>query len=186
MRAAWRGAAREVVVDPDARTTVQNLANALNDVFRVDASEVVVVTSSWHARRATAAMRWFLRRRDVGVRAESPPGRSTRAALRELALWPLLPFQLWQAGGRAGLRAARYERSAWIRCFAWRNGPPPRPARAASASARIESAVSAWLSAPMSSPHGPLIRSSSASLAPASSSRSRRRSWFRREPSAPM
>ena len=29
MRAAWRGAAREVVVDPDARTTVQNLANAL-------------------------------------------------------------------------------------------------------------------------------------------------------------
>ncbi len=101
MRAAWRGAAREVVVDPDARTTVQNLANALNDVFRVDASEVVVVTSSWHARRATAAMRWFLRRRDVGVRAESPRGRSTRAALRELALWPLLPFQLWQAGGRA-------------------------------------------------------------------------------------
>ena len=98
MRAAWRGAAREVVVDPDARTTVQNLANALNDVLRVDASEVVVVTSSWHARRATAAMRWFLRRRDVGVSAESPAGRSTRAALRELALWPLLPFQLWQSG----------------------------------------------------------------------------------------
>jgi uncharacterized SAM-binding protein YcdF (DUF218 family) len=98
MRAAWRGAAREVVVDPDARTTVQNLANALNDVLRVDANEVVVVTSSWHARRATAAMRWFLRRRDVAVRAESPPGQSARAALRELALWPLLPFQLWQAG----------------------------------------------------------------------------------------
>jgi DUF218 domain len=97
MRAAWSGAAREVVVDPVARTTVENLANALNDVRRVEAREVVVVTSSWHARRATAAMRWLLRRRGIHVRAESPSGRSTRAALRELALWPLLPFQLWQA-----------------------------------------------------------------------------------------
>jgi hypothetical protein len=97
MRAAWSGAAREVVVDPVARTTVENLANALNDVRRVEAREVVVVTSSWHACRATAAMRWLLRRRGIHVRAESPSGRSTRAALRELALWPLLPFQLWQA-----------------------------------------------------------------------------------------
>jgi len=97
MRAAWSGAAREVVVDPVARTTVENLANALNDVRRVEAREVVVVTSSWHARRATAAMRWLLRRRGIHVRAESPSGRSTAAALRELALWPLLPFQLWQA-----------------------------------------------------------------------------------------
>ena len=86
-----------MVVDPDARTTVENLANALDDVSRVDAREVVLVTSSWHARRATAAMRWLLRRRGIGVRAESPPGRSTRAALRELMLWPLLPVQLWHA-----------------------------------------------------------------------------------------
>jgi DUF218 domain len=98
MRAAWRGAAGEMVVDPDARTTVENLANALDDVSRVDACEVVVVTSSWHARRATAAMRWLLRGRGIAVRAESPPGRSTRAALRELMLWPLLPFQLWHVG----------------------------------------------------------------------------------------
>ena len=49
MRAAWRGAAREVVVDPDARTTAENMANALNDILRVGAREVVVVTSSWHA-----------------------------------------------------------------------------------------------------------------------------------------
>ena len=99
--AAWRGDAREVVLDPDARTTVENLANAVNDVLRVGADEVVVVTSSWHAARAVAAMRWLLRRRGVGVRAESPPGRSRRAAVRELLLWPLLPFQLWQADRRA-------------------------------------------------------------------------------------
>jgi uncharacterized SAM-binding protein YcdF (DUF218 family) len=101
MRAAWRGAAREVVVDPDARTTVENMANALNDVLRVGAGEVVVVTSSWHAPRAKAALRWLLRHTGIRVRSVSPPGGSRRAALRELALWPLLPFQLWAAGRRS-------------------------------------------------------------------------------------
>ena len=94
MRAAWRGAAREVVVDPDARTTVENLANALNDVLRVGAGEVVVVTSSWHAPRAKAALRWLLRHTGIHVRSTSPPGGSRRAALREVVLWPLLPVQL--------------------------------------------------------------------------------------------
>jgi uncharacterized SAM-binding protein YcdF (DUF218 family) len=97
MHAARRGDAREVVLDPDARTTVENLANAVNDVLRVNAGVVVIVTSSWHATRATAAMRWLLRGHGVVVEAEAPPGASLRASLRELLLWPLLPFQLWQA-----------------------------------------------------------------------------------------
>ena len=100
MRAAWRGTARELVVDPDARTTVENLANALNDVLRVGARQVVVVTSSWHALRAATAMRWLLRSTGIRVRTESPAGRSTCAALRELTLWPLLPFQLWWVSRR--------------------------------------------------------------------------------------
>ena len=98
MRDAWRGAAREVVVDPDARTTVGNMANAVNDILRVGAREVVVVTSGWHAPRATAALRWLLRSTGVRVRAATTDGRSWRAALRETAVWPLLPFQLWEAG----------------------------------------------------------------------------------------
>jgi hypothetical protein len=98
MRSAWRGECLEVVVDPDARTTVENLANALDDVRRVGAREVVVVTSSWHARRAATAMRWLVRGTGVGVRAVSPPGRSRRGSLRELALWPVLPVQLRSAG----------------------------------------------------------------------------------------
>ena len=98
MRAAWRGNAREVVVDPDARTTVENLANALNDVLRVGAREVVVVTSSWHAPRAKAALRWLLLHTGIRVRSAWPAGSSRRASLRELALWPLLPFQLWRVG----------------------------------------------------------------------------------------
>jgi hypothetical protein len=101
MRAAWSGAAREVVVDPDARTTAENMANALNDVLRVGAREVVVVTSSWHAPRAKAALRWLLRHTGITVRSASPPGTSRRAVLRELTLWPLLPFQLWAVGRKA-------------------------------------------------------------------------------------
>ena len=98
MAAAWHGSSRELVVDPDARTTVENMANALDDVLRVGAREVVVVTSSWHAPRATAALRWFLRHTGVRVRSAVPADRSARASLRELTLWPLLPFQLWAAG----------------------------------------------------------------------------------------
>ena len=91
-----------MVVDPDARTTVENMANALNDVLRVGAREVLVVTSSWHAPRAKAALRWLLRSHGrqgaLGLAArELADGRS----LRELALWPLLPFQLWVAGRKS-------------------------------------------------------------------------------------
>ena len=100
MRSAWSGPAAEVVVDPVARTTVENAANAVNDVLRVGAGEVVVVTSSWHAPRAWAAFRWLLRWTGIRVRTSSPPGRSARASLRELPLWLLLPLQLGLAGRR--------------------------------------------------------------------------------------
>src|SRR6476659_7242327 len=79
-----------------------------------------------------------------------------------------------------------YSTSTWMRFFASLRNPPWRSPRTARASPRIESAVSSCVSAPMSSPQGPMIRSSASSETPASSSRSRRRSWLRREPSAPM
>ena len=98
MAAAWRGAARELVVDPDARTTVGNAANALDDVRRSGATEVVVVTSRWHAARAKAAFRLLLRGSHVHVGSACPPEpRNVRAVLRELPLWLLLPAQLWHA-----------------------------------------------------------------------------------------
>ena len=101
MAEAWRGSAAELVVDPDARTTVENLANALDDVLRGGAREVVGVTATWHAARAKAAMRWLTLHTGVKVRSVSPPGRSLRSSARELALWPLLPLQLWHAGRKA-------------------------------------------------------------------------------------
>lgn len=98
MAEAWRTPVAQLVVDPDARTTVGNAANAMNDVFRVGAREVVIVTSSWHAARAKVAFRMLLRYTGVKVRSASPADGSLRASLRELTLWPLLPFQLWRAG----------------------------------------------------------------------------------------
>jgi len=101
MAAAWTGASRELVVDPTARTTVENLANALNDVLRVGAHEVVIVTSAWHSARAKAAMRWLLLHTGVKVSAVTPDDGSLGASLGELKLWPLLPFQLWHAGRKS-------------------------------------------------------------------------------------
>ena len=98
MAEAWDGHAHEVVVDPDARTTVGNARNALDDIRRVGAVEVVVVTSRWHAARAKAAFRLLLRGSHVRVRAASPvEGFALRPALRELPLWLLLPVQLLRA-----------------------------------------------------------------------------------------
>jgi len=105
MAAAWQGSARELVVDPDARTTVGNAVNAINDIRRVGAHEVVVVTSRWHAPRAKAAFRLLLSRSGTRVVGASPPEpRDTRAALRELPLWALLPAQLWHARKSWGAR----------------------------------------------------------------------------------
>jgi uncharacterized SAM-binding protein YcdF (DUF218 family) len=98
MAGAWKGSAAEVVVDPDARTTVGNAANALNDIRRVGAREVWVVTSRWHAPRARAAFRLLLWRSPVRVRATFPPEPPRLGAfVRELPLWLLLPVQLWHA-----------------------------------------------------------------------------------------
>lgn len=98
MARAWTGRSAEVVVDPDARTTVGNAYNALDDIRRVGAREVLVVTSPWHAPRARAAFRLLLWRSAVRVTAAFPPEpRNLGASLRELPLWLLLPAQLWHA-----------------------------------------------------------------------------------------
>ena len=98
MATAWSGAAREVVLDPVARSTVDNAANAIGDVLRAGADTVVVITSSWHAARAKMAFRWLLRGRGVRVNVATPlDTAATRDRLRELALWTLLPAQLSRA-----------------------------------------------------------------------------------------
>ena len=98
MAAAWSGAAREIVLDPVARSTAENAANAVSDVRRAGADTVVVVTSRWHAARAKAAFRWFLRGHGVRVNVATPlDAFAPRDRLRELLLWALLPAQLSRA-----------------------------------------------------------------------------------------
>jgi uncharacterized SAM-binding protein YcdF (DUF218 family) len=117
MAAAWKGIARELVVDPDARTTVGNAANALNDIRRVGAREVVVVTSRWHAARAKAAFRLLLHGDHVHVTTASPPEPwDPRASLRELALCALLPAQLWVVSRRRLSRGVSPERPGETPC----------------------------------------------------------------------
>jgi hypothetical protein len=113
MAAAWTGTAREVVVDPVAQTTVGNAANALDDVRRIGAREVVVVTSRWHAPRAAAAFRLVVRGTGAKVAPAFPDEpRNLWATLRELPRWPLLPFQVGaarraRAQGGAGAAQAK-------------------------------------------------------------------------------
>jgi uncharacterized SAM-binding protein YcdF (DUF218 family) len=102
MRAAWAGDASRVIVDEDARTTAENAAHAVRHVLEEGASEVVVVTSSWHARRARAAFRWLLRGKSVDVTVVATlEDRARHARARELLVWPLLPLQI-VAARRAG------------------------------------------------------------------------------------
>ena len=89
MAQAWAGRARRVVVDPDARTTAENAANALDDIVRDGASDVVVVTSSWHAPRAGRRSAGSAAKRRP-VTTASPRGRSLRASLREPGSWAAL------------------------------------------------------------------------------------------------
>jgi uncharacterized SAM-binding protein YcdF (DUF218 family) len=101
MAAAWSGSAREVVVDPVARSTVENAANAIGDIEQAGADTVLVVTSRWHAARAKTVFRWLLRGRGVQVTVATPRDSVTlRERVRELGLWTLLPAQLSRAARR--------------------------------------------------------------------------------------
>ena len=95
MRAAWKGADVRLVSDETARNTRQNAAGVAEAARRLGATEVVVVTSRWHAFRARALVRAALRDPGVSVRSSSPPGRPPLALLaREAVCFAALPYQL--------------------------------------------------------------------------------------------
>jgi len=89
MRQAWRGPAVRLVADGDARTTAGNARAVAAAARHVGADEVVIVTSSWHARRARLLVEAAL---DPGVRlAVATPARTRPPHLigRELAWLPV-------------------------------------------------------------------------------------------------
>lgn len=95
MHAAWPGAADAVLVDAEARTTVGNARGGAAVARTLPATEVLVVTSRWHAPRAALAFRWHLRGSGARVATRSPRARlRARPLARELVAWPLLLPQL--------------------------------------------------------------------------------------------
>jgi uncharacterized SAM-binding protein YcdF (DUF218 family) len=93
MEGAWRGG--EVVLDTHARNTRENARGVAEAARRLEADEVVVVTSSWHAFRARTLVRAAIGDPAVTVTSESPPGpRPPKLLARELACLAVLPLQL--------------------------------------------------------------------------------------------
>lgn len=100
MRQAWRGPDVRLVSDATARNTRENAAAVAVAARRLGASEVVVVTSRWHAFRARTLVRALLR--DVRVQSSSPAGRApVRLAAREFACLAALPVQLVRLWARS-------------------------------------------------------------------------------------
>jgi len=106
MRRSWAGSTAALLCDPDARITAENAANAAVHARELGVREVLVVTSTWHRRRARILFRPLLSGVRVSVVGASTP-RSARILLREVAVFPLVPFQLVLARRRAAALSVR-------------------------------------------------------------------------------
>lgn len=94
MREAWRGPDVELQFDPRARNTAGNAAGVAAAARRLGATEVVLVTSRWHAPRAGLLVRAALRGSGISVTTSSPPGLpGPGLVVRELACFAAAPFQ---------------------------------------------------------------------------------------------
>ncbi|HET6689499.1 MAG TPA: YdcF family protein [Miltoncostaeaceae bacterium] len=101
MRRAWRGAPSRILLDDGARHTAENAVNAAQIARELGASEVLVVTSRWHAPRAALFFRWYLRGSGVAVRIASARGPLAAGPVaREAAVWPLVPAQIARTPSR--------------------------------------------------------------------------------------
>jgi uncharacterized SAM-binding protein YcdF (DUF218 family) len=105
MARSWTAPCRRVVVDSSARSTFANAAAAASVAREVRARQVVLVTSRWHAGRASALLRAALRGSGATVEVaatDEPP--SLRARCRELGCWAFVPVAAlaWRAQDLAG------------------------------------------------------------------------------------
>lgn len=92
MAQAWKATARRVILDRSARSTVGNALGVARAARKLGVDEVVLVTSGWHGRRASALVRAALFGSRTKVTLAATDERATHAArIRELACWTLLP-----------------------------------------------------------------------------------------------
>lgn len=93
MVASWNdipGARR--LIDRGARTTLGNARGVARAARAIDAEEVVLVTSRWHARRASALVRAALAGSGVRLRvAPTDDPLTARQGTREAGAWLLVP-----------------------------------------------------------------------------------------------
>ncbi len=102
MRAAWMGGDVQLIADETARSTAGNAVSIADTARRLDATDVTVVTSRWHAFRARMLVRAALP--GVAVRTSSPPGRPPVGLLtRELICAAALPYHLIRLRARGRL-----------------------------------------------------------------------------------
>jgi uncharacterized SAM-binding protein YcdF (DUF218 family) len=100
MARSWSGSCDRLYVDSNARSTLGNVAAAAALARELDAKEVLLVTSSWHARRAGALLRSVLAgsgRSVVVATIDEQPSLATR--VRELACWAIVPFAAFRHVG---------------------------------------------------------------------------------------
>jgi uncharacterized SAM-binding protein YcdF (DUF218 family) len=93
MARSWSAPCDRVVVDSDARSTLANVAAAARLARAVEAREVLLVTSRWHARRALALLRRAMRGSPTSLALAVTDERPSPAArARELVCWAVVPF----------------------------------------------------------------------------------------------
>ena len=93
MAQAWSGGGAKRVVDRGARTTLGNAIGIGRTARAFGADRVILVTSGWHARRASVLVRASLlgsgARLDVASSNDPAP---VARRLREIASWTIIPF----------------------------------------------------------------------------------------------
>jgi uncharacterized SAM-binding protein YcdF (DUF218 family) len=93
MAQAWDGPPVRLELDRRAHSTRANVLGAARLARALHADEVVLVTSPWHARRASALLRRALRGGDMRITVATTDERGSPAArLRELACWTVVPL----------------------------------------------------------------------------------------------
>jgi uncharacterized SAM-binding protein YcdF (DUF218 family) len=94
MARSWRGSAARVMLDRGARTTLANAVGVAAAARALQVGEVVLVTSGWHGRRASALLGSALHGSGLEVRLALTDERgSIWARGREAACWAVLPVQ---------------------------------------------------------------------------------------------
>ncbi|MBA3333562.1 MAG: YdcF family protein [Actinobacteria bacterium] len=92
MAGAWNGDLHQVLVDDVSRSTYGNVRAAAAAARKLGVSEVVLVTSGWHSRRASVLLEAAYGDR---VSLAATGERGTRfARARELVCWLVVPVQV--------------------------------------------------------------------------------------------